>query len=100
MHTRLVNPSPAREAIRDAFKRALTHQLLTDDYDPVPVSEKEQFMHALDHAVAESQVWSQFECPPRTPERRAIAFFVLANASAWMNGSDEIVLPAFDWSPY
>lgn len=100
MHPTLVNPSPARQAIRDAFKRALTHQVLTDDYVPVPVAEKEQIMYALDHAVKESQVWAQFECAPRTPERRAIAWFVLANADAWMDGSDEIVLPAFDWSPY
>lgn len=99
MHNRLVNPSPAREAIRDAFKRALTHQMFTENYEYSDCP-KQQFMHALDHAVAESQVWSQFECPPRTPERRAIAFFVIANSSAWMNGSDEIVLPAFDWSPY
>ena len=99
MHTRLVNPSPARQAIRDAFKSALTHQLFTEDYEPL-VCEKQQFMHTLDHAVAESQVWSQFECPPRTPERRAIADFIIVNAKAWTEGSDEIVLPADGWSLY
>jgi len=89
------NPSPAREAIRDAFKRALTHQLFTPDYEPLSCM-KQQVAYAMRQAMNESQVWSQFECAPQTPERRQIANFLRVNAEAWLNGSDEIVVPAWE----